>query len=728
MRGASRGVSDVVGYVLLIGVVTAGVTTILLLGGAAVDDLKGDAAAESSDVSLGQADRRLEGLSGTRVNTTRFQLRGASPSSIDVRGPAESGHVNVSLSGGACSARLPLSTIEYERDDGGVVAIQGGGRFAVAADGSSSVATSPPTLSARNGTVSVTTYNLSGFVDDREVTIRKNATASANASTRANEALLNGTACRRPTNMTITVHSAYYDGWADYLETETGVSATTDASAETASVYLPQSWLPRRANDSANRVINLSNGSMATVRSDGGPESAPSFTRISGSEEDNITINKGVNNTYSAVAVPLGNGTQSSYVELISGGSVSRRPVDVTFVIDESGSMGGDTGGDDPEVKALAARDAARNFAGQINESKDRVGFVGFDPNSRYLLTPEGRYLTNDSDVANTTVGTTEANGGTAMDRGLDKANALHDLRSRSGAQKVVILLSDGRNDVPPDYPYSDAEVDARTLDQAERAAANNVTIYTVGFGTESAIDDDLLTDVAEETGGEYRFAANASELNSVFQSILTDITSSQAIVHRPTTASLSVGGDTIRPQLGYSNPEVSQINGSYDINDPEYRGGFEFSARAGDGNLINVTATSYDCVDGAREVTDAAAFNNTTGTTYRRVRCTEVDPDSNETVEPDETRIYLDGADTANLTTTDEAWYQDDLVNDTLAEYVNGTELSLASNEAVVVLRYDTGTTTTRIVMLYQIGLSESDTTADVVDARVVNATVGDG
>jgi hypothetical protein len=73
------------------------------------------------------------------------------------------------------------------------------------------------------------------------------------------------------------------------------------------------------------------------------------------------------------------------------------------------------------------------------------------------------------------------------------------------------------------------------------------------------------------------------------------------------------------------------------------------------------------------------------------------------------------------------EQWYQPDLLNDTLDGYASGGQFDLASNEAVVIFEYTVGGSTSRIVMLYQIGLSESDTTVDVFDVRVVNATVGD-
>ncbi|WP_251344148.1 vWA domain-containing protein [Haloplanus halophilus] len=704
-----RGVSEVVGYVLLIGVVTVGIVSILLLGGSLVDDIKGDIDDQSTDVSLGSANERLSALSGTRVNSTRFELRGKNPTDVRVRSNASSGHIQLSVNGGRCTATLPLSTIEYDREGArGSVGLQAGGQFTRSADGESSAVVEPPSFTADNGTLDITTYDVTGHIDDRTVRFTKNTNLSETRSRTVGERLTHGhPSCNRPDNVTVTVESRYYGAWADHLADETGRPVTTDPANGTARVYLNQSWLPSRANDATNHVVNLSDASMASVTSNGAPTSAPSYTYST--TTDTLQVDKGVGNNYTAVALPLGNGTQSSSIREVDGDTVYRRPIDVVFVIDESGSMAGD--------KADATKDAARNFVGAINASSDRVAFVGFNDSSTYhRIEGENDFFTNDTAHANATIDTYVADGGTAINTGLDKANTVHDFRARAGAQKVVILLSDGEN--------SDDSDDDRTLDQSERAAENNVTVFTIGFGNP---DEELLRDVANDTGGTYRFADNATELNDVFQNILSNITSVSAIVHRPTTAQLSIGGRRIEPALGYSNPDINRINGSYDINDPRYRGGFEFSASASDGNLINVTAVSYDCEPDAYELTDVFVTNETTNQPYRRVRCTDVDNSSRQVVSPDEAQVFLDGANVSELPDDDEAWYQADLVNDTLAPYISDGELELESNEAVIVFEYTADGETSRIVLLYQIGLDESGSVTEIFDVREVHASVGD-
>ena len=722
-----RAASEVVGYVLLVAVATTGIMTILLLGGSLVDDLEGQISDEGTDISLGSANQRLGALSSARVNSTRFELRSKNPSDMRVYSNASSGHILLEVNGGTCSARLPLSAIEYERGTNrGFVGLQAGGQFTRSPDGESSAVVEPPSFTADNGTFDITTYDVRGSVDDSTVRIRENATLSGNRSrTVVRQLARDDPSCNRPDNVTITVHSRYYQAWGSHLRDETGRPVTTDATNRTVQVVLNQSWLPARANDSANQVVDLSDGSMASVTSNGAPTSADSYTYST--TTDNLQVDKGAGNNYTAIALPLGNGTQASSIRQVDGETVYRRPLDIVFVIDESGSMG-PLG---PGSKADAAKQAAKNFVDEVNTSSDRVAFVGFNGtaygdfegrSTYHRIEGSNRFFTNNTAHADATIDTYRASGGTAIDDGLDKANTLQDFGARPEAQKVVILLSDGKNS---DKTTADGDPndDQLTLDRAKRADENNVTIFTVGFGNP---DESLLRDVADETGGSYRFADNATELNDIFQNILSNITSVNAIVHRPTTAQLSVGGRRITPELGYANPDINRINGSYDVNDPRYRGGFEFSASAADGNLINVTAVSYDCRPGAYELTDVFVTNETTNKPYRRVRCTDVDGNGTA-VAPDEAQVFLDGANVSDLPEDDEAWYQSDLVNDTLAPYISGGKLELDTNEAVIVFEYSSGGETSRIVLLYQIGLDEAQSVVEIFDVREIHVTVGD-
>lgn len=115
-------------------------------------------------------------------------------------------------------------------------------------------------------------------------------------------------------------------------------------------------------------------------------------------------------------------------------------------------------------------------------------------------------------DPINDSIDNLTADGMTAIDEGLYEANnALYDYFaavSKPIENGTIILMTDGIDNVG--YHSMIAE--------AERAAANNTTIFTVGFG--STIDDRILRQIANITGGEYYFAPNATVLKNIFVGI----------------------------------------------------------------------------------------------------------------------------------------------------------------------------------------------------------------
>ena len=119
-------------------------------------------------------------------------------------------------------------------------------------------------------------------------------------------------------------------------------------------------------------------------------------------------------------------------------------------------------------------------------------------------------------DPINDSIDNLTADGMTAIDEGLYEANnALYDYFaavSKPIENGTIILMTDGIDNVG--YHSMIAE--------AERAAANNTTIFTVGFGSD--IDDGVLRQIANITGGEYHFAPNATVLKNVFVGIAGEL------------------------------------------------------------------------------------------------------------------------------------------------------------------------------------------------------------
>lgn len=156
----------------------------------------------------------------------------------------------------------------------------------------------------------------------------------------------------------------------------------------------------------------------------------------------------------------------------------------------------------------------------------DRIGLVAFAGEALTQVPVTLDYLVLEQAVTNLRVGVLED--GTAIGSGL--ATAVNRLRRVPGPSRVVLLLTDGEN--------NRGSVDPRTA--AATAESFGVRIYTVGVGTEGEariptgrglsgyryevlpvrIDEELLTEIAEQTGGQYFRAKDSESLGRIFRQI----------------------------------------------------------------------------------------------------------------------------------------------------------------------------------------------------------------
>lgn len=102
---------------------------------------------------------------------------------------------------------------------------------------------------------------------------------------------------------------------------------------------------------------------------------------------------------------------------------------------------------------------------------------------------------------------------GTAIGMGL--ANAVSRLKDAKSKSKVVILLTDGSNNVGSISPITAATI----------AKKFGIRVYTIGFGRETgedigAIDYKTLQDIAVLTKGEFYRAQSQEELSKIYQDI----------------------------------------------------------------------------------------------------------------------------------------------------------------------------------------------------------------
>jgi Ca-activated chloride channel family protein len=196
--------------------------------------------------------------------------------------------------------------------------------------------------------------------------------------------------------------------------------------------------------------------------------------------------------------------------------AVPRDQTAVMLVMDVSGSMAAD---DLDPNRMEAAKSAARAFVNALPRGV-QVGLVSFNNTAR-LSTP----LTPEREEVEQAIDGLRADGGTAIGDGLNLA--LDELAQRprdaqgNAAPARIVLLSDGASTagVPPSQA-------------AARAAEERVPVQTVGIGDRNAtpvvggqrqpvpLDETTLQEIARQTGGDYYYAAGASELEEIYSNL----------------------------------------------------------------------------------------------------------------------------------------------------------------------------------------------------------------
>lgn len=208
-------------------------------------------------------------------------------------------------------------------------------------------------------------------------------------------------------------------------------------------------------------------------------------------------------------------GQDESYQQFSSEG------IDIVIAFDVSSSM---LAMDFEPNRLEVARDLAIDF---IDKRKnDRLGLVVFEGEA-FTLCP----LTTDRNVIKSQFKLAEPGQmaqGTAIGMGL--ATAINRLRESEAKSKVVVLLTDGVN--------NQGNVDPSTA--ADIAHEFGIRVYTIGVGKKGKakypvqdyfgnltyqympveIDEPLLQEIAQKTGGEYFRAVNEESLKGIYEKI----------------------------------------------------------------------------------------------------------------------------------------------------------------------------------------------------------------
>ncbi len=202
------------------------------------------------------------------------------------------------------------------------------------------------------------------------------------------------------------------------------------------------------------------------------------------------------------------------------GENVYREGIDITIVLDISGSMLAE---DFRPNRLEAAKKVAEEFI--LGRESDRIGLVIFAGES-FTQCP----LTTDYSVLVDLlkkVKTGYLQDGTAIGEGI--ANAVNRMKNSKAKSRVMILLTDGVNNMGSIDPATAAEI----------ASTFGIRMYTIGVGTRGTapypfktpfgiqyqqmpveIDEVMLKQVAGLTGGEYFRATGNRALRDIYSKI----------------------------------------------------------------------------------------------------------------------------------------------------------------------------------------------------------------
>ncbi len=194
--------------------------------------------------------------------------------------------------------------------------------------------------------------------------------------------------------------------------------------------------------------------------------------------------------------------------------------IDIVFAMDVSTSM---LARDFTPDRISAAKDIAIEFISQ--RPSDRMGIVVFAGESytQCPLTTDRATLINLMKEIQTDL----IEDGTAIGNGL--ATAVARLTTSDAPSRVIILLTDGVNNMGEITPLTAAQI----------AQTYGIRVYTIGIGANGVapypvvtpwgvemrnipveIDEDLLKEIASETGGRYFRATDNTKLSEIYAEI----------------------------------------------------------------------------------------------------------------------------------------------------------------------------------------------------------------
>jgi Ca-activated chloride channel family protein len=215
-----------------------------------------------------------------------------------------------------------------------------------------------------------------------------------------------------------------------------------------------------------------------------------------------------------------------------------RRPMNITFVIDVSGSMASGN-------RFQLVRESIKALVRQLN-GLDRVGIVAYGSNAYVALEPIS--ADRQREIFRTMERLTPG-GSTYAEAGIRMGYEMANRQFVNGHNNVVILCSDGVANVGQTSP------DAIMTD-ISRFARRGLTMSTFGYGMGN-YNDVLLEQLAQKGNGRYAYINDLSEIQRVF---VDEFVGTLQVLARDVKIQIEFNPETVRAYrlLGYENRDVA--------------------------------------------------------------------------------------------------------------------------------------------------------------------------
>jgi len=228
---SERGVSAILGLVLLIGMVATISVGILLVAGDMMADAEQRSANERVEQSFVELSQQMQTASSNDDVSHSIDLDVGQSGAVVKK---DTGHITVTSDALSKDINLTIGTIEYESDDGTKIAYQSGAVFRETGNETQVVSAPPIHYETATNTLTLPVSNVAGEQElgSGDVSIsHTNTTTFQEANVVENE------------NVMITVKSDYYRGWESFFRNQAGDTSVQHVDHENRTVEVEVGYI-----------------------------------------------------------------------------------------------------------------------------------------------------------------------------------------------------------------------------------------------------------------------------------------------------------------------------------------------------------------------------------------------------------------------------------------------------------------------------------------------------